>query len=52
MLEARMQQRPNDKDNALQSWFWGATAVGALLSSVAQRLKHSGEEKAAFGIAR
>lgn len=52
MLEARMQQKPNDKDNTLQSWFWGETAVGALLSRVAQRLKDSGEDKAAFGIAR
>jgi hypothetical protein len=52
MLEGRMQQRPNDKDNALQSWFWGETAVGALLSLAAQKLKDGGEEKAAFGIAR
>jgi hypothetical protein len=52
MLEARMQQRPDDKDNVLQSWFWSATAVGALLYRVAQKLKASGEEKAAFGIAR
>jgi hypothetical protein len=52
MFEARMQQRPADKDNALHSWFWGQTAVGGLLSRVARRLKEIGEEKPGFGIAR
>jgi hypothetical protein len=52
MLEARMQQRPGEKDNALQLWFWGETAVGALLSRVARKMTDNGEEKAAFGIAR
>jgi hypothetical protein len=52
MLEARMQQRPQDRDNALYGWLWGETAVGLLLARVAQKLRDDGEEKAAFGIAR
>ncbi|HEY2380760.1 MAG TPA: hypothetical protein VGK48_06205 [Terriglobia bacterium] len=52
MLEARMQQRPHDRDNALYEWFWSQTALGPLLVRVAQRLKEEGEEKAAFGIVR
>jgi hypothetical protein len=52
MLEARMQQRPHDRDNALQQWFWAETAVALLLVRVAQKMKEEGEERAAFGIAR
>jgi hypothetical protein len=52
LLEARMQQRPQDRDNALHEWFWSHTAIGPLLVRVAQRLKENGEDKAAFGIAR
>lgn len=52
MLEARMQQRPNDQDNALHEWFWGETAVGSLLARLAHKLKDEGEERTAFGIAR
>jgi hypothetical protein len=52
MLEARMQQRPNDADNTLQEWFWKETAVGLLLSRVARKLKDEGEERTAYGIAR
>jgi hypothetical protein len=52
MLEARMQQRPNDPPDALQTWFWSETAVGLLLTRVAEKLKNRGEERAAFGIAR
>ena len=52
MLEARMQQHPNEQDNALQEWFWGETAVGLLLARLARKLKEEGEERAAFGIAR
>ena len=47
-----MQQRPNDRANALHEWLWSQTAIGLLLLRVAQRLKDEGEEKAAFGIAR
>jgi hypothetical protein len=52
MLEARMQQRPQDYGNALHQWLWSETAIGRLLGRVAQRLKQDGEDKAAFGIAR
>jgi len=52
MLEARMQQRPNDRDNVLYEWLWGETAVGLLLTRLAQKLRDEGQEKAAFGIAR
>jgi hypothetical protein len=52
MLEARMQQRPQDYGNALHDWLWSETAIGQLLGRVAQRLKQDGEDKAAFGIAR
>ena len=52
MLEARMQQRPQDYGNALHQWLWSETAIGRLLGRVAQRLKEDGEDKAAFGIAR
>jgi hypothetical protein len=52
MLEARMEQRPQDYGNALHDWLWSQTAIGLLLGRVAQRLKQDGEEKASFGIAR
>jgi len=52
MLEARMAQRPEDRDNLLQTWFWGETAVGALLARLAAKLKDEGEERASLGIAR
>ena len=52
MFEARMQQRPQDRDNTLHEWFWSQTAIGLLLVRVAKKLKEDGEEKAAFGIAR
>ena len=52
MLEARMEQRPQDYGNALHDWLWSQTAIGLLLGRVAQRLKQDGEEKAGFGIAR
>ena len=52
MLEARMQQRPNDQDSALQEWFWGDTAIGDLLDRLAKKLKDQGDDRTAFGIAR
>ena len=52
MLEARMQQRPQDYGNALHHWLRSETTIGQLLARVAQRLKEQGEDKAAFGIAR
>jgi len=42
MLEARMQQRPEDYGNALHHWLWSETAIGRLLGRVAQRLKEDG----------
>ena len=52
MLEARMAQRPNDRDNALQEWFWAETGSGSLLARLAAKLAEQGEERAALGIAR
>lgn len=52
MLEARMSQRPNDRDNALQEWFWGDTAIGALLNRVAKRFADEGDQRSGSGIAR
>lgn len=52
MLEARMAQRPQDRDNTLQEWFWAETAIGALLARLGAKLKEEGEERASFGIAR
>lgn len=52
MLEARMQQRPNDQEKALHEWFWRDTATGLLLTRLAQKLREEGEERTAFGIAR
>ncbi len=51
-MEARMCQRPDDRNNDLQRWFWSETAAGALLAGVAERLTADGGERAAFGIAR
>jgi len=52
MIEARMAQRPQDGANQLQEWFWGETAVGHLLSSLAASLRERGDERTAAGIAR
>ncbi len=52
MLEARMAQRPQDRDNVLAEWFWADTAIGALVARAAARLKELGDERSAFGVAR
>ena len=52
MLEARMAQNPNDRDNALQQWFWAETGTGSLLARLAAKLAEQGEERTASGIAR
>jgi hypothetical protein len=52
MIEARMAQRPQDTDNALYAWFWGETAVGALLRQLAAKFREQGDERTAAGIAR
>ncbi len=51
-LEARMCQRPDDRDNALYAWFWSETGLGALLAKVAERMAAEGDERSAQGIAR
>ena len=54
-MEARMCQRPDQKNNDLQRWFWTETAAGNLLARIAERMNASEDEaiqRAAFGIAR
>jgi len=51
-MEARMCQRPNERDNDLHKWFWSQTAMGTLMVNIAERLKTEGHAITAFGIAR
>ena len=51
-MEARFSQRPSDRDDELQRWFWSETAMGSLIASVASRLAEQGNEQAAWGLAR
>ena len=53
--EARMMQRPNDAEPDLHRWFWGETAVGALIDRITQRLNATGDAKlqaTAYGLSR
>ena len=53
--EARMAQRPDDDETEIHSWFWGETAVGALIDSITQRLTATGDPKlqaTAYGLSR
>ena len=53
--EARMAQRPDDNETEIHSWFWGETAVGALIDSITQRLTATGDRKlqaTAYGLSR
>ena len=53
--EARMAQRPNDSEAEIHSWFWGETAVGALIDSITQRLNATGDARlqaTAYGLSR
>lgn len=53
--EARMMQRPNDAEPELHRWFWGETAVGALIDRITQRLNATGDAKlqaTAYGLSR
>ncbi len=53
--EARMAQRPNDSETEIHSWFWGETAVGALIDSITQRLNATGDTRlqaTAYGLSR
>jgi hypothetical protein len=53
--EARMAQRPSVSETDLHQWFWGETAIGQLIRSVAQRM-HAADDPAmryfAYGLAR
>ena len=53
--EARMAQRPNDGEEDIHRWFWGETAVGALIDSITHRLNATGDAKlqaTAYGLSR
>ena len=53
--EARMAQRPKDSETEIHSWFWGETAVGALIDSITQRLNATGDARlqaTAYGLSR
>ena len=53
--EARMAQRPGDSETDIHTWFWGETAVGALIDSITQRLNATGDAKlqaTAYGLSR
>ncbi len=53
--EARMTQHPDHSEPELHRWFWGETGLGALIVSVADRIKATDDADAtlvAFGIAR
>ena len=53
--EARMAQRPNDAEPDIHRWFWGETAVGALIDSITQRLTATGDARlaaTAYGLSR
>jgi hypothetical protein len=54
-MEARMCQRPDQKNNDLQRWFWTETAAGGMLTRVAERLAASDDDSVsryAQGVAR
>ena len=53
--EARMMQRPDASETDLHAWFWGDTAAGRLMASVAQRMTATEDptlKAIAYGIAR
>ncbi|HEY7494084.1 MAG TPA: hypothetical protein VIH59_23655 [Candidatus Tectomicrobia bacterium] len=53
--EARMVQRPDASEADLHAWFWGNTAMGQLLPTVAQRMNAIDDptlKAIAYGIAR
>ena len=53
--EARMAQRPSDGEEEIHRWFWGETAVGALIDSITQRLNATGDARlqaTAYGLSR
>ena len=53
--EARMAQRPGDNETDIHRWFWGETAVGALIDSITQRLNATDDpslKAMAYGLSR
>ena len=53
--EARMSQRPKATEAELHTWFWGETATGRLIASIAQRMNDTDDaefKSFAFGVAR
>ena len=53
--EARMAQRPDESETEIHTWFWGETAVGALIDSITQRLNATddpGLKATAYGLSR
>ena len=53
--EARMSQRPEATEAAVHTWFWGETAIGRLIASVAQRMNDTDDAELksfAFSVAR
>jgi hypothetical protein len=54
-LEARMQQKPGDSFQELNTWLWSQTALSNLLRAVRDRMRAQGDPKLdylAMGIAR
>lgn len=54
-LEGRMVMKPGESDDDTARWFWGETALGALLQDVSRQLAQSPDEslqQAAYGVAR
>jgi len=53
--EARMTQRPDAPETDLHTWFWGETAIGQLIPTIAQRMNATEDpavKAIAYGIAR
>ena len=53
--EARMAQKPQATEPEVHSWFWGETATGRLIKSVADRMNQTDDSELkawAFGLAR
>ena len=53
--EARMSQRPDDGEADIHRWFWGETAVGALIDRITHRLNATGDARlqaTAYGLSR
>ena len=54
-LEGRLVMKPGESDADAARWFWGETALGALLVELSKTLAESTDEsvqQAAYGVAR